>query len=92
MGLFFIKARSWCSYGNDPDSKVHGANIGPTRVLSAPDGPHVGPMNRAIKRGSVSSEHGMMNTKITADVWFTHLIADHNGPIFNVDESKSNMA
>ena len=31
-----------------PDSKVHGANMGPTWVLSAPDGPHVGPMNFAI--------------------------------------------
>ena len=30
------------------DSKVHGANMGPTWVLSAPDGPHVGPMNLAI--------------------------------------------
>ena len=32
-----------------PDSKVHGANMGPTCVLSAPDGPHVGPMNLAIR-------------------------------------------
>ena len=32
-----------------PDSKVHGANIGPTWVLSAPDGPHVGPVNLAIR-------------------------------------------
>ena len=31
-----------------PDSKVHGANMGPTWVLLAPDGPHVGPMNLAI--------------------------------------------
>ena len=31
-----------------PDNKVHGANMGPTWVLSAPDGPHVGPMNLAI--------------------------------------------
>ena len=31
-----------------PDSKVHGANMGPTWVLSAPDGPHIGPMNFAI--------------------------------------------
>ena len=30
------------------DSKVHWANMGPTWVLSAPDGPHVGPMNLAI--------------------------------------------
>ena len=32
-----------------PDRKVHGANMGPTWVLSAPDGPHVGPMNLAIR-------------------------------------------
>ena len=32
-----------------PDSKVHGANMGPTWVLSAPDGPHIGPMNIAVK-------------------------------------------
>ena len=32
-----------------PDSKVHGANMGLTWVLSAPDGPHVGPMNLAIR-------------------------------------------
>ena len=31
-----------------PDSKVHGANMRPTRVLSAPSGPHVGSMNLAI--------------------------------------------
>ena len=31
-----------------PDNKVHGANMGPTWVLSAPDGPHIGPMNFAI--------------------------------------------
>ena len=32
-----------------PDSKVHGANMGPTWVLSAPRGPNVGPMNLAIR-------------------------------------------
>ena len=32
-----------------PDSKVLGANMGPTWVLSVPDGPHVGPMNLAIR-------------------------------------------
>ena len=37
------------NYWNNPDSKVHGANMGPTWVLSAPDGPHVGPMNLAIR-------------------------------------------
>ena len=34
---------------DDIDSKVHGANMGPTWVLSAPDGPRVGPMNLAIR-------------------------------------------
>ena len=33
----------------NPDSKIHGANMGPTWVLSAPDGPHVGPMHLAIR-------------------------------------------
>ena len=32
-----------------PDSKVHGADMEPTWVLSAPDGPHIGPMNLAIR-------------------------------------------
>ena len=36
------------NYFIGPDSKVHGANMGPTWVLSAPCGPHVGPMNLAI--------------------------------------------
>ena len=33
----------------NPDSKVHGANMGPTWVLSAPGGPHGGLINLAIK-------------------------------------------
>ena len=41
---------------------VHGANMGPTWVLSAPDWPHVGPMNLAIRvilhmSGSLESAH-----------------------------------
>ena len=35
-------------YHINPDSKVHGANMGPTWVLLSPGGPHVGPMNLAI--------------------------------------------
>ena len=31
-----------------PDSKVHGANMGSTWVLSSPGGPQVGPMKLAI--------------------------------------------
>ena len=32
-----------------PDSKVHGANMGPNWVLSSPNGPHVGPMSLALR-------------------------------------------
>ena len=42
----------WClsfAWGIFPDNKVHGANMGPTWVLSAPDEPHVGPINLAIR-------------------------------------------
>ena len=39
-----------------PDSKVHVANMGPTWVLSAPDGPHVGPTNLAIRGGVAASD------------------------------------
>ena len=31
-----------------PDSKVHGANMGPIWGRQDPGGPHVGPMNLAI--------------------------------------------
>ena len=31
-----------------PDSKVHGANMGPIWGRQVPGGPHVGPMNFAI--------------------------------------------
>ena len=36
----------------NPDSKVHGANIVPSWVLSAPDGPHIGFMNLALREAT----------------------------------------
>ena len=33
---------------NSPDSKVHGANMGPIWGRQGPGGPHVGPMNFVI--------------------------------------------
>ena len=49
-GLRHVCESCVCSgtYYNYPDNKVHGSNMGPTWVLSAPGGPHVGPMNLAI--------------------------------------------
>ena len=45
--------------GSFPDSKVHEANMGPTWVLSAPDGSHVGPMNLAISVVTDVSGHSV---------------------------------
>ena len=42
------KCEYTCNIDLLPDSKVHGANMGPTWVLSASDGPHVGPKNLAL--------------------------------------------
>ena len=36
------------SVDNNPDSKVHGANMGPIWGRQDPGGPHVGPMNLVI--------------------------------------------
>ena len=44
-----------------PDSKVHVANMGPTWVLSAPDEPHVGPMNLAIRDDLSTTKLGTTN-------------------------------
>ena len=46
--MLLVYQPNWKKKKNYPDSKIHGANMGPTWVLSAPDGPHVGPMNLAI--------------------------------------------
>ena len=47
-GLTQIMNNTLCNHdGKNPDNKVHGASMGPTRVLSAPGGLHVGPMNLA---------------------------------------------
>ena len=43
-----------------PDSKVHGANMGSTWVLSIPDGPHVDPMNFAIREWALQKQQGMI--------------------------------
>ena len=62
---------------NIPDSKVHVAHIGPTWVLSAPGGPHIGPMNLAIRDvfGDITflkfQSHlpGPMSFKLTLNSW-----------------------
>ena len=45
-----LSLTSWVSKPrlNSPDSKIHGANMGPIWGRQDPGGPHVGPMNFAI--------------------------------------------
>ena len=45
--MFLIFTHIIGSFTSHPDSKVHGANMGPTWVLSAPDGPHLAPWTPA---------------------------------------------
>ena len=71
----------------DPDSKIHGANMGPTWVLSAPDGPHVGPMNLAIRGANgafqmtrkVSSRGFILLLVKSSTQWFHHTEAQQYG-------------
>ena len=50
------------------DSKIHGVNMGPTWVLSAPDGPHVGSMNHAIGDLNSVITRVMPNYNLTPNV------------------------
>ena len=63
--LFFVKSHFRGYTQKIPDSKVHGAKMGPTWVLSAPDGSHVGPMNLAVRVASFWDVVHIRNT-ITA--------------------------
>ena len=61
----------WYSLRIYPDSKIHGANMGPTWVLSAPDGPHVGPMNLAIR-----VDYAAPKSIMVPETWFRdHYVA-----------------
>ena len=74
-----------------PDSKVHEANMGPTWVMSAPDGSHVGPINLAIRddnkhhrrllnRSGLS--HASPDSKVHgANMGLTWVLSAHMGPM-----------
>ena len=47
-----------------PDSKVHGANMGPTWVLLAPGGPHAGLINLSIWVAANRKSQGISNYSI----------------------------
>ena len=49
LNNFYSDLNQYQIYGLNPDGNVRVANMGPTWVLVAPGGPHVGPMNIAIR-------------------------------------------
>ena len=51
-----------------PDSKVHGAKMGPTWALSSPDGPHVGLMDLVIRVVLNSTPH-LLQPVISGNQW-----------------------
>ena len=64
MFLHLQLSPAYMLHNSFPESKIHGANMGPTWVLSAPDGPHVGPMNFAIwvMINAIKNLYAMWNT------------------------------
>ena len=60
-----------CAY---PDTKIQVAHMGPTWVLSASDGPHVGPMNLAIRVCTTVDHHKCLLTAIPTIRWDVHII------------------
>ena len=73
---------------NTPDSKVYGANMGPTWVLSAPDGPHVGPMSLDIWHHSLLQDRGDLQISTVTHVIsiaINHWIPMPSGSVFIVN-------
>ena len=64
--LLTMETAKGCQYY--PESKVHGANMGPICVLSAADGPHVGPMNLAIRVCQLM--HWLLNSSLPQQTWY----------------------
>ena len=54
---------------NIPDSKVHGANMGPSWGRQDPGGPHAGPMNFAIWDGNMQNIAYLSPVKHLATHW-----------------------
>ena len=56
-----------------PDSKIPGANMGPTWVLSAPDGPHVGSRNLVIRVSIISDRVSHVSPPTTYPYLLFHI-------------------
>ena len=59
----------------NPDSKVHGVNMGPTSGRQDPGGPHVGPMNLAVMEFNTQfhSIFLWLLTTLNTFLWIAHV-------------------
>ena len=69
MNSWYVEDIFLCN--SSADSKDHGANMGPTWALSAPDGPHVGPMNLAIRE--CTAHTSPVRTRCGKSLWVPRL-------------------
>ena len=67
--IVFAHYNLWKSFDTDPDSNFHVAHMGPTWVLSATGGPHVSPMNLAIR----GSKYTIENACLASVLWQIYL-------------------
>ena len=58
----------------DPDSKVHGANMGPIWGREDPGGPHVGPMKFAIW-GLLKQNVNLRESRDGRSIYFTFAVS-----------------
>ena len=66
----FCELKVWSVFQiSNPDRKIHVANMGPTWVLSAPGGPHVGPMNLAIRECNLRHPLSNVMSSFTIHWW-----------------------
>ena len=69
-----------------PDSKVHGADMWPTWDLSAPDGPHLGPVNLAIRDVTLLSPNRYLPTYQRWSHYAWRVVIHYSVPFaFNTD-------
>ena len=93
--LGFLFKFSWSLLTKDPagnkspDSKVHGANMGPTWILSAPDGPHVGPVNLAI-RVNIGWGNGLLPKRREVSSW-SSVDQYYKRPMVSLDYKELNL-
>ena len=72
-----------------PQSKVHGTNIRPTWVLSAPGGPHVGLVNLAIwGSNDISDNLGSDTRDVLSDDIVSIIQVGQSAPIYTMQREQ----